>query len=78
MDNLKLQTVYVPVPDEPAMGHVVWYGDTYDTNVQKLNDRIVLTPGELHDLLLEYHPGITNDPKPFLKDKGIVIADHDK
>lgn len=55
MDNLKLQTVYVPVEGEldarPAL--CFWgdndesYGWQYQTDLQKLNNRIVLTVPEL-------------------------------
>lgn len=66
-DNLKLQTVWVPLKDGTKPTKTPWYG------LEQLDNRIILTPQELNDLLLEYHPGMVNDPKPFLKSKGIDI-----
>lgn len=75
MDKLKLQTVYVPVP-VPMKQWVKESGVRGAIPVQVLPDRIVLTPGELRDLIAECAEGLIRRGENitiFLKSKGIEL-----
>lgn len=74
MDKLKLQTVYVPVAADKDTEYIL------STNMHpglrglaELDNRIVLTPGELIQLFYDWEKSKYMYPDNFLKSKGIEI-----